>query len=81
MKLNEYLKKYKIKTIDFARQIECQQSYVSLLTKGKRRPSPELALRIQEATEGKVTILELLFPDHPDAILSQIASSQSQKEV
>jgi len=33
----------------------------------RRRPSPNLALKIQEATGGQVTVMELLFPEKPAA--------------
>lgn len=39
-------------------------SYIThLYNDQKRKPSPVLALRIQEATGGAVTVMELLFPD------------------
>jgi DNA-binding transcriptional regulator YdaS (Cro superfamily) len=33
---------------------------------GKYKPSPEMALRIEKATNGKVDRLELLYPNAKD---------------
>jgi len=62
MKLNKYLKgKDRVK---FAAAIGTTKNYVSLLACGSRRPSPELAQKIEKATNGEVTFLELLHPDY-----------------
>ena len=62
MKLKNYLK-YKNLTISrFAFEAKLKQPHLSLIINGSRRPSPELALKIEEATKGEVTVLELLFP-------------------
>ena len=39
------------------------QSLITHINKGRRKPSPPLALRIQEATGGAVTVMELLYPE------------------
>lgn len=63
MKLKNYLK-YKNLTISaFAKVAELKQPHLSLIMNGNRRPSPELAKKIEEATKGEVTVLELLFPE------------------
>jgi DNA-binding transcriptional regulator YdaS (Cro superfamily) len=67
MELKNYLKKNGIKTIELAKVIGCQQSHVSLIANGKRKPSPELALAIEQATNGQVTRMELLYPDSSEA--------------
>lgn len=38
-------------------------SLITHIKKGRRKPSPALALRIEQATGGAVTLRELLFPD------------------
>jgi len=63
MKLEEYLKNNRITTSEFSAIALCGQPMVSLLCNGRRRPSPSLALRIEQATGGQVTRDELLFPD------------------
>lgn len=63
MKLKDYLEKYKIGVSEFAEKAKLKQSYTSLLVNGKRRPSPEVALMIEQATNKKVTIRELLYPE------------------
>ena len=62
MKLNIYLKRKDREK--FAGLIGTTKNYVNLLACGSRRPSPELALKIEKATDGKVTVLELLLPDY-----------------
>jgi len=69
MKLVDFLKKERLRAIDFAKVIGCHQSHVSLIVHGRRRPSPELALRIEQATGGLVRKEDLLWP-------SQSQSSQ-----
>jgi DNA-binding transcriptional regulator YdaS (Cro superfamily) len=65
MDLKTYLQKTKTTTVVLANKVGVAQAYISHLASRKRRPSPDLALRIQEATRGEVTILELLYPDPP----------------
>ena len=48
---------------DMAGRLSVSQEYLSYLANRHRRPSPDLALRIQEATGGEVTVLELLYPE------------------
>jgi len=61
MNLKDYLKsKDKSK---FAKQIGTTKNYLNLLIYGIRRPSPELAKKIEEATHGKVSRWELLYPE------------------
>jgi len=38
------------------------QSTVCHYHAGRRRPSPEVALKIEEVTEGEVTMKEAFFP-------------------
>ena len=61
MKLNIYLKRKDREK--FARLIGTTKNYVNLLACGSRRPSPELAVKIEKATNGQVTFEELLRPD------------------
>jgi len=62
MKLADYLKTNQEAPANFARRIGLSRSYISLLMSGKRTPSPEIALKIENATNGKVGRLELLYP-------------------
>ena len=61
MKLNIYLKRKDREK--FAGLIGTTKNYVNLLACGSRRPSPELAEKIEKATKGKVSFRELLLPD------------------
>lgn len=60
MNLDEYLWKNKVRQRDFAALIGSTDSMVSWLRSGGRRPSVELAKRIEKATNGEVTAVELL---------------------
>ena len=62
MKLENYLKYKNLTITAFAAISEVSQPFLSLIIKNKRRPSPEMALKIEKATSGEVTVLELLFP-------------------
>lgn len=60
---------------EFAKKIRSTKNYVNLLCCKQRRASPELSLKIQKASDEKVTILELLFPHlNSDALLELILS-------
>jgi len=37
--------------------------HIDYILSGQRRPSPDLALKIEQVTNGEVTRDELLFPD------------------
>lgn len=67
MTLDEYLFRHKLQQQDFAAQIEASNSMVSFIRSGTRRPSIELAQRIEKATDGKVSALELLGLETPKA--------------
>jgi DNA-binding transcriptional regulator YdaS (Cro superfamily) len=56
---------------DFAEQIGTTRNYVNLLACRIRRPSPALALRIEEATGGEVSRMELLYPDNNKEIAGE----------
>ena len=62
MKLKDYFKKYSINKAGFAKNLGVSRSYIYWLIKGGI-PSIEAAKKIEEATEGKVTKEELLFPE------------------
>ncbi len=63
--MSETLKKYlKGKSREsFAHDIGTTKNYVNLLVVRLRRPSPDLALRIEQATGGQVTRDMMLFPE------------------
>lgn len=61
MRLKDYLKGKD--RDEFAKLIGTTKNYVNLLVCGSRRPSPELAAKIEQATNGAVKRLELLYPE------------------
>lgn len=67
MKLNEYLFRTKTTKKDFAEKVGISRGYLQHLLSGIKSPSVKLAKQIEEATGGKVTKEELLFPeDYPE---------------
>jgi DNA-binding transcriptional regulator YdaS (Cro superfamily) len=63
MKLDEYFKKSGVKKGHLAARIGKSGKYITRLLNGGI-PKPKDALLIEEATEGKVTKEELLFPEN-----------------
>lgn len=63
MKLKQFLRKKRINLNFFAKRVGCKQPHISLICAKKRRPSPDLALKIEQATDGEVTAMELLYPE------------------
>lgn len=62
MNLQQWQKEKTISNAELAEFIGVHVSYLSHLRKGRRKVSPELALKIEELTDGAVDKLELLYP-------------------
>jgi plasmid maintenance system antidote protein VapI len=60
MTLVEFLAQTGQSATTFAAKVGCEVSTVTRLLRGERRPSIDLALRIEMATEGKVTPSNLI---------------------
>jgi DNA-binding transcriptional regulator YdaS (Cro superfamily) len=58
MRLSEWQHINKIKNIELARRLQVHFSYVSLLVNGFRRPSYDVALKIERLTDGEVSLRE-----------------------
>ena len=52
---------------DFSVRVGTSAPYLSQIVKGYRKPSADVALAIEQATGGAVTLRELLFPDKAKA--------------
>ena len=63
MEILDYLKLNNLSQMDFAKKLSISKSTVSLLINGQRRPSPELALRLEKETGGALKKEELLYPN------------------
>ncbi len=63
--LAAYRKEKEITRTQMAHLIGCHVSYVGHIEEGRRRPSPEMALAIEQATGGEVTATALLFRERP----------------
>ena len=62
MKLKKYLSQCSIKKSHFADLIGVSPAFITYILQGKKRPSPEVAKKIEEVTHGTVSRIELLYP-------------------
>lgn len=60
MILDQYLRKHKITYTSFAEKIGYGRTYINEIGLGSKRPSRRLAKLIEQATNGEVTVEELL---------------------
>jgi len=63
MNIESYLTQNNIPRGEFSKKIKIHWSHLNNILNGQRKPSAPLALRIEQATGGKVTLRELLFPN------------------
>ena len=63
MDLKTYCKVENIKFNELARKLGLSAPFITQIIKGDRRPSPEIAQKIEEKTGGQVTRMELLYPN------------------
>ncbi len=64
MKLAEYLRKYHTNPFRLAQKAGVNASSISRMVNGPRQSvSPENAAKISAATDGLVTVQEILFPN------------------
>jgi transcriptional regulator with XRE-family HTH domain len=52
---------------ELARRLPCDRSYISLLTQGKRRPSPEMGAKIDDLLGAGGELAALAAPHAPEA--------------
>lgn len=64
MKLDQYLSYKAIKPADFAALIGCTRPTIERYLKGSRGLSDSMKWRVADATEGMVTVAELMQPRH-----------------
>lgn len=60
MKLKLYLIANRITIIDFSNKIDCSRVYLTNVVNGKKKPGKRLAKDIEIATNGEVTVFDLL---------------------
>ena len=54
---------------DMADSLGITREYFNGIANRRNRPSPDLAKRIEEATGGKVTRMELLYPGEKEVVI------------
>ena len=67
MNLHDWRKDNNILNVRLATLIGVHPSYITHFHKGRRKFSSELALKIEQATGGQVSRMELLYPDQDEA--------------
>lgn len=60
MTLIDYIKKHDLKVAQFARRIGCTRVYISMIMHGKKKPGNLMCKAIIEASEGEVTMHDIL---------------------
>ena len=60
MKLEDYLKKIDLSISKFAYEIDITREHLSRIIHHKQRPSLSVMQRIEKATKGKVTVMEMI---------------------
>lgn len=75
MALKTWRKRNNISQAELARRLATSKAYISQLETGHRRPSTDLAKRIEQATNGGVTAIELRGLAHPDYNVSEDPTS------
>ena len=63
MDLEEYLFRHRIKKSHFAIGLGIAPGHFYAILAKRRRPSVNLAIKIEEMTDGKVSKEEVLFPE------------------
>lgn len=79
MTLSEFLKERQIRQSDFASKIGRSAAYVSMICSGQIWPSRDVLLRIETATEGRVTPNDFLR-DHKELLSIRAPSPETGPE-
>ena len=65
MRLLDYLKAKKLNKLKFSKILQISPIHMSNICNGKRNPSSKLMKRIEELTNGQVTMQDLYDPNVP----------------
>lgn len=65
MNIREYLFKHELTLIELAEQLGITNVYLSSIITAKNRPSTKLAGKIEEITNGEVTLTEAIIANKP----------------
>ena len=72
MELKIYLLCHKTSITQFAKMVGISRSYLNQIILGKKFPSQKLAKRIEEASEGHVTVKDVMKKVKKDVIIIPI---------
>ena len=62
MRLKDWQKQENLTDAELAEKLSVDRSYIFRLNNGERRASPDLALRIEQISGGKVSRTEMIWP-------------------
>jgi transcriptional regulator with XRE-family HTH domain len=77
-RLAELLTERGVSGRELARRIPCDRSYVSLLAQGRRRPSPEMATRIDRLLDAGGQLAALAIPSAADRLPDAVGYADAQ---
>lgn len=63
MNLREWLFRKRRKVTDFAKEVGVSRNHINMIVNDHAKPGAGLAAKIEAATNGEVTLRELLFPE------------------
>lgn len=78
--MRDYLFKNALSVKQFAGDLSISNSYLYQLIRGERRPSLELAQKIERLTQGEITVAKLLGFKNPSRIDSIEKDSENYKK-
>lgn len=79
MKLREYLKLKSISQQEFADRIGVTRPLVTLIVNGKKNPSINVVVRIEEETQGLVKLSDLFNPEAPSRLKKKKKVEKNKK--
>lgn len=62
VRLRSHLKRHGLTTSDFAKDLGCHRSFVSLIITGRKRPGLTLAAKIEHLTLGAIRAVDWVHP-------------------
>ena len=81
MKLEEYLRITKLSQRRFAKLIGVTHGHISQILRKQKSPSLLFAKRIEEVTEGAVTIYDLIEPEAPSRFKNRRKNNEEELSV
>lgn len=71
MRLEEYILEEELSERQFASLVDVSHAHINNIIRGRRTPSIYLIKKIEELTQGKVSLNDLLHPNAPSRLKSR----------